>query len=207
MSKSKQEGLSFHPKNDEQRLFISSIDHNPLTICRSKLFGSGKTYCAIGHASKLLKEGEIKSIVFCIDSSSLASRLGYLPGTREQKLAESIKFAVTYFKLFLGREYQIHSQNIQYRDVADLDGETFCDSFMILDEAANCSRDDIAMFISRAGHGTRCVILGNESQIVSRDGGFSRLFVRLQDLPCVGLVELKEVLRNGWMAEVLAALE
>lgn len=207
MAKNRDAGLKFFPKNDEQRALVKSFDENKLTVCKSRSFGSGKTYCAIGYACKKLQDGSVKTVVFCRDQSEIADRLGFMPGSKTQKIAEGMKFAVSYFKLFLGREYQIHTEAIQYRDVADLAGETFCDAIIILDEASNCSKKDIEMVISRAGQGTIVIILGNESQMEDRINGFGCLFQKLRKIPCVGLIELKEVLRNGWMAEVLEAYE
>lgn len=204
MSKVRQE-VRFRPKNDEQWNFISSIDGNNLTVCSSLRYGSGKTFCSIGYASKLLCDGLTSRVVFCRDSSDIADRLGYMPGTRTQKIAESMKFAVSYFKEFLGDRYADYS--IEYRDVADLAGETFRDSIMILDEASNCSKEDIEMFISRAGHGTKCIILGTQSQVRNRANAFCQLFRKLHGVKGVGLVEMRKTMRNGWMDAVLEALE
>ena len=200
-------GVSFAPKNEEQQCFLQSMQRNYLTVCKSRQFGNGKTYCAIGHASKLLEDHAINRVVFCRDTSQVSDRLGYSPGSRKEKLFESVKFALSYFRFFLGDSFQKYSPSIEYRDVADIAGETFEDAFMILDEAADCSLDDITMFISRAGRGTRCAILGTDRQVTRNASCFRSLFHTLQGVPNVGLIELTQILRTDWLRAVLDAID
>jgi phosphate starvation-inducible protein PhoH len=206
MSKRKNGGLQFEPRGEEQVEFVRSMVENPLTVCRSRNYGNGKSYCAIGHAAQLLLRDEIQHVVFCRNNSAVSKRLGWSPGNRKDKLSESVRFAQNYFKLFLGEMYRYKEHTIEYRDVADLAGDTFLDTFMILDEAADCSFYDLTMFISRAGHGTKCVICGTDRQ-ETEGGGFSLLFERLSRCPHVGLIELKKILRNSWVGDVLNLLD
>lgn len=203
--KKRSDGIGFKPLGAEQIEFVRSMCENHLTVCRSRQFGNGKTYCAIGHACSLLKSGQVNRVIFCRSTAGISKRMGYSPGTRAEKMAESVLFAIGYFKLFLGDAYASHALQIEYRDVSDLGGETFLDSMMILDEASDCTVQDMAMFISRAGHGTRCVILGTDRQC--NTGCFSSFFQSLKNVPSVGLIELREILRNGWLGPVLRAID
>lgn len=195
------------PKDEHQEAFLDSLKNNHLTVCRSKLFGSGKTFCAIGHAAQELRSHNIERVIFCRDSTVMTDRLGFMPGSRSEKISEAMKFAVQYFRMFLGDQYSSLCSHIEYRDVADLAGETFVDSFMILDEASDCFKDDIAMFVSRAGVGTRCCILGTDRQVHCEKSFFPKLFTKLNGVPGVGLVELRETYRNSWLGPVLKAID
>ena len=200
-------GLKWEPKGEEQRDLIASLSQNPLTICRSKLFGGGKTFCTIGYASEQLYEDVIDKVIFCVDTTVVSEKLGYLPGNKCSKIYPAVKFADSYFKTFLGKEYHKLQKRIEYKDVGELGGSTYTNCFMILDEAANCSRQDVEMFISRAGKHTRCAILGTDRQATSQASFFNRMYNRLSRLDNVGTISLNQVFRNNWMAEVLNALD
>lgn len=205
--KQQYEGLTFSPRGEEQTDFVAAMSEYPLTVCKSRVFGTGKTYCAIGYACEQLKTGEIDRVIFCRDNSVISNRVGWSPGNRKEKLEESVKFAKNYFQLFLGGRYNKFETYIDYRDVADLAGETFVDSLLILDEAADCSMYDITMFLSRAGHGSSCVILGTDRQVTRGNSAFPDLFEKLPDCKHVALVELRNVLRNSWVGDVLNVLD
>ena len=159
-----------------------SISRNTVTIGVGPA-GTGKTYLAVAQAVAAFRSKEVNRIVLTRPAVEAGERLGFLPGDLQSKVDPYLR--PLYDALFdmLGAEtYQKYLErgNIEVAPLAYMRGRTLDDSFIILDEAQNTSREQMKMFLTRMGFGSKVVITGDVTQI---------------DLPADKTSGLKEAMR------------
>ena len=175
-------GRPVKPKTIGQKEYIQSVLKNTVTIGVGPA-GTGKTYLAVAAAVQAFREKQVNRIILTRPAVEAGERLGFLPGDLQSKVDPYLR--PLYDALFdmLGAEtYQKYLErgNIEVAPLAYMRGRTLDDSFIILDEAQNTSREQMKMFLTRLGFGSKIVITGDITQI---------------DLPADKVSGLKEAMR------------
>ena len=175
-------GRPIKPKTIGQKRYIESVLKNTITIGVGPA-GTGKTYLAVAAAVAAFRERKVNRIILTRPAVEAGERLGFLPGDLQSKVDPYLR--PLYDALFdmLGAEtYQKYLErgNIEVAPLAYMRGRTLDDSFIILDEAQNTSREQMKMFLTRMGFGSKVVITGDVTQI---------------DLPSDKVSGLKEAIR------------
>jgi phosphate starvation-inducible PhoH-like protein len=201
-------------KTDNQRRYIRAIAENDIVICSGPA-GSGKSFIASGMAAHKLhsEESEIEQIIVTRPLVCTGKELGALPGEISDKIAPYLLPMEENLRYFLSQVWYGHYSNnraIQYRPLEVMRGATFHNSYMILDEAQNCTVDQIKMFISRMGENSKVLINGdiNQNDLRGRSG-LQFCMDRLASVPGVECCHLdySDIQRNGLIGKVLQALE
>ncbi len=160
-------GRPVKPKTIGQKQYVDSINKNTVTIGVGPA-GTGKTYLAVAAAVAAFRDKQVNRIVLTRPAVEAGERLGFLPGDLQSKVDPYLR--PLYDALFdmLGAEtYQKYLErgNIEVAPLAYMRGRTLDDSFIILDEAQNTSREQMKMFLTRMGFGSKVVITGDVTQI------------------------------------------
>src|SRR5216117_3524381 len=186
-SKSLQAGKrNVAPKTLNQKLYIEAIEKFDMVFGIGPA-GTGKTYLAVSMAVKALLDKKVNRIVLTRPAVEAGERLGFLPGTLQEKIDPYLKplYDALYDMLDVERvDRNVERGVIEIAPIAFMRGRTLNDSFVILDEAQNTTSEQMKMFVTRLGFNSKAVITGDITQI---------------DLPSArrsGLLEAADVLKN-----------
>ena len=175
-------GKPIKAKTIGQKEYVDAINNNTVTIAVGPA-GTGKTYLAVACAVTAFRAKKVNRIILTRPAVEAGERLGFLPGDLQSKVDPYLR--PLYDALFdmLGAETYnkyLERGNIEVAPLAYMRGRTLDDSFIILDEAQNTSREQMKMFLTRLGFGSKIVITGDVTQI---------------DLPADKVSGLKEAVR------------
>jgi phosphate starvation-inducible PhoH-like protein len=199
-------------KTDNQRDYIRAIVENDIVFCSGPA-GSGKSFIAAGIAAQHLHHGRIDNVIVTRPLVCTGKDIGSLPGEMGEKIAPYLLPMKENLKHFLGQAYYgLYSNEgqIQYKPLEVMRGSTFHNSYMILDEAQNCTEDQIKMFVSRMGENSKVIINGDVEQNDLRGrSGLSFCMNRLNNIEGIGICKLgyEDIQRNGIIGRFLRALE
>lgn len=207
-------GRPIHPKTLGQKEYLSAIRANSITFGVGPA-GTGKTYLAVAMAVKAFKSKDVSRIILTRPAVEAGEKLGFLPGDLQNKVDPYLR--PLYDGLFdlLGAEtFQklVEKQAIEVAPLAYMRGRTLDDSFIILDEAQNTSREQMKMFLTRLGFGSKIVITGDVTQIDLPDDKVSGLkdAVRVLDgVKDIAICRLTaaDVVRHALVQEIISAYE
>ena len=207
-------GRPIKPKTIGQKEYITSVLKNTVTIGVGPA-GTGKTYLAVAAAVQAFRDKQVNRIILTRPAVEAGERLGFLPGDLQSKVDPYLR--PLYDALFdmLGAEtYQKYLErgNIEVAPLAYMRGRTLDDSFIILDEAQNTSREQMKMFLTRLGFGSKIVITGDVTQIDLPDGkasGLKEAMRVLRDVEGIGICELTnaDVVRHVMVQRIVEAYE
>ena len=202
---------SLEAKTENQRSYIRSIVENDVVFC-SGPSGSGKSYIAAGIASEHLHAGTIEQVLITRPLVCTGKEIGSLPGDLLEKIAPYLLPMQENFRHFLGRAYYgmyYNEGRIKYQPLEVMRGSTFHNTYMILDEAQNCTFDQIKMFITRMGQGSKVLINGDTRQCDLSRSGLWDCIEKLKDVEGVGISNLttQDIQRNGILGRILNAME
>ena len=205
-------GRPIKPKTIGQKDYIKTIQQKPVTIGVGPA-GTGKTYLAVAAAVAAFREKEVSRIILTRPAVEAGERLGFLPGDLQSKVDPYLR--PLYDALFdmLGAEtYQkyLEKGNIEVAPLAYMRGRTLDDSFIILDEAQNTSREQMKMFLTRKGFGSKVVITGDVTQIDLPEGkpsGLKEAMKVLDGVEGVGICRLtqNDVVRHIMVQRIIEA--
>ena len=179
-------GKPIKAKTLGQKKYIEAIKENTIVIGVGPA-GTGKTYLAVAMAVSAFRAKQVNRIILTRPAVEAGEKLGFLPGDLQQKVDPYLR--PLYDALFdmLGAEsFQKYQErgNIEVAPLAYMRGRTLDDSFIILDEAQNTTKEQMKMFLTRLGFGSKIVVTGDITQIDLPDGKKS------------GLVEVIKILKN-----------
>ena len=207
-------GRPVKPKTIGQKEYIKSVLHNTVTIGVGPA-GTGKTYLAVAAAVAAFRDKQINRIILTRPAVEAGERLGFLPGDLQSKVDPYLR--PLYDALFdmLGAEtYQKYLErgNIEVAPLAYMRGRTLDDSFIILDEAQNTSREQMKMFLTRLGFGSKIVITGDVTQIDlpgDKVSGLKEAMRVLRDVEGIALCRLtdSDVVRHVIVQRIIKAYE
>lgn len=155
------------PKTDGQKSYMEAVEDNDIVFVFGES-GSGKSHLAVGMAVQMLKEGDCKKIIAIRPCLGVGRTMGYLPGDIEDKVAPYLRPIFDELQKFFTVE---EIQKMQRADVLEMGslehirGRNFCDSVVILDEAQNATKEELKVFLTRLGMGSKYIINGD----ISRD--------------------------------------
>jgi phosphate starvation-inducible PhoH-like protein len=209
-----QRGKEIRPKTSGQRAFVAGVMNNTLTFGIGPA-GTGKTFLAVVMAVRALKEREVSRIVLSRPAVEAGEKLGFLPGDLKEKvdpylrplydaLGEALDDATVGKYLERGV--------IEVAPLAYMRGRTLSDAYVILDEAQNASREQLKMFLTRLGAGSKMIVSGDVTQIDLPRGARSglvdaeRLFAGIDGVVIVRLDET-DIVRHPLVAKLVAAYQ
>lgn len=206
-------GRAIRPKTAGQKRYVDAIRTHTITFGLGPA-GTGKTYLAMAMAVAALKRKEVGRIVLTRPVVEAGESLGYLPGTLEEKVDPYVR--PLYDALFdltdpeRGGE-MIESGIIEIAPLAFMRGRTLNDAFVILDEAQNTTSEQMKMFLTRLGFGSRFVITGDFTQTDLPQGksslkGVRELLGHIEDIAFVDLSSA-DIVRHSLVAKIVAAYD
>ena len=207
-------GKPIKAKTLGQQKYLKAIAKHTITIGVGPA-GTGKTYLAVAQAVAAFRAKEVDRIILTRPAVEAGERLGFLPGDLQNKVDPYLR--PLYDALFdmLGPETYskyLERGNIEVAPLAYMRGRTLDDSFIILDEAQNTSREQMKMFLTRLGFGSKIVITGDVTQIDLPDGkpsGLREAMRVLKDVEGIGICELTnaDVVRHVMVQRIVEAYE
>ena len=207
-------GRPVKPKTIGQKQYMDSVERNTVTIGVGPA-GTGKTYLAVAAAVAAFRDKQVNRIILTRPAVEAGERLGFLPGDLQSKVDPYLR--PLYDALFdmLGAEtYQKYLErgNIEVAPLAYMRGRTLDDSFIILDEAQNTSREQMKMFLTRMGFGSKVVITGDITQIdlpADKTSGLKEAMKVLKDVEGVGICKLtqEDVVRHVMVQRIIEAYD
>ena len=209
-----QRGLFIKPKTDGQGKYLEAMKKNDLVFCIGPA-GTGKTYLAVAMALSFLKSGRIRRIVLARPAVEAGEKLGFLPGDLTQKIDPYLRPLYDALYEMLGFEKVaklIERQVIEVAPLAYMRGRTLNHSFVILDEAQNTTPEQMKMFLTRLGFGSRAVITGDVTQVDLPRGQQSGLAQALRVLENVHEIHIthfhsRDVVRHQLVQKIVEAYE
>jgi phosphate starvation-inducible PhoH-like protein len=170
-------GRHIKPKTLGQRLYLEAIRQNYITIGIGPA-GTGKTYLAVAMAVFSLKNKEVERIILTRPAVEAGEKLGFLPGDLQEKVDPYLRplYDAMYDILGVDTVQKYMAKNIiEVAPLAYMRGRTLDDSFIILDEAQNTTPEQMKMFLTRLGFGSKMVVTGDVTQIDLPHGNSSGL--------------------------------
>ncbi|MCF0152048.1 MAG: PhoH family protein [Megasphaera sp.] len=207
-------GRLIKPKTLGQKRYVDSIRKNLVTFGIGPA-GTGKTYLAVALAAFYLKNREVERIILTRPAVEAGEKLGFLPGDLQEKIDPYLRplydaladmFGYDQFQKMIDRNI------IEVAPLAYMRGRTLEESFIILDEAQNTTREQMKMFLTRMGNHSRVVVNGDATQIDLVDRRMSGLTEAeriLKDVRGVGMVYFSDddVVRHDMVGRIIRAYE
>ena len=207
-------GRPVRPKTLGQKEYLNSIRKNAITFGVGPA-GTGKTYLAVAMAVKAFKSKEVSRIILTRPAVEAGEKLGFLPGDLQNKVDPYLRPLYDGLYDMLGPEtFQKlqEKQSIEVAPLAYMRGRTLDDAFIILDEAQNTSPEQMKMFLTRMGVGSKVVVTGDVTQIdlpdKARSGLVDALSV-LKNVEGIGRVYFseKDVVRHRLVQQIVKAYD
>jgi phosphate starvation-inducible PhoH-like protein len=207
------------PKTENQAEFIRVVAEHTVNIVSGPA-GTGKTKIAVAYGIEKLLVGDFKRLVITRPVVEAGEKLGYLPGDFAAKIDPYLQ--PVYYELLQyltksqlqefinnGTNYR-GSQEIIIAPLAYMRGMNYHDAYMILDEAQNCTYEQLKLFMTRVGFHSKAVIVGDDKQsdLVAGKSGLQYWYEKLQGVEGVGTFRLQnvDIVRNPVIAKILSRI-
>lgn len=206
-------GNPIRPKTIGQKSYVDAICNNDITICIGPA-GTGKTYLAVAMAYKALKNGNVSRIILTRPAVEAGESLGFLPGDLKMKVDPYLR--PLYDALFDMMGHEKFAENmekgiIEVAPLAFMRGRTLDNSFIILDEAQNTTREQMKMFLTRMGFDSKVVVTGDMTQLDLPYGksGLSQVAKILENIEGISIGNLteKDVVRHNLVQKIIKAYD
>lgn len=197
-----------------QKRYVDSINKNSVVFGIGPA-GTGKTYLAVCLAVQAMKQKQVDRIILTRPAVEAGEKLGFLPGDLQTKVDPYLRPLYDALQELLGLDNfakYMERGSIEIAPLAYMRGRTLSNAFIILDEAQNSTREQMKMFLTRLGNGSKMVITGDVTQIDLPDGkksGLDHAATVLKDVEDIGIVRLsdKDVVRNPLVMRIVRAYE
>ena len=205
-------GKEIRPKTAGQRAFVDAIARNTLTFGIGPA-GTGKTFLAVVMAVRALRAREVARVILSRPAVEAGEKLGFLPGDLKEKVDPYLRpLYDSLAELLDGTVVERYLERgiIEVAPLAYMRGRTLSDAFVILDEAQNTTRDQLKMFLTRLGSGSKMIVNGDVTQVDLPGGASSGLLEaprRFAGVGDIGIVQLTEtdVVRHPLVAKIIRA--
>ena len=206
-------GRFVRPKTSGQKRYVDAIGDNVITFGLGPA-GTGKSWLAVAMAVQALQAKQVQRIILTRPAVEAGERLGFLPGDLMAKVDPYLRplYDALYDMVDVeGAQRLLERQTVEVAPLAFMRGRTLNSSFIILDEAQNASPEQIKMFLTRIGFGSKAVITGDMTQVDVPDGrsglvGLERILAGIDGLAFVHLSGA-DVVRHRIVADIVAAYE
>jgi phosphate starvation-inducible PhoH-like protein len=205
-------GRSIAPKTLGQKRYVDAIRRLTVTFAIGPA-GTGKTYLAVATAVKALQDRDVSRIILTRPAVEAGERLGFLPGTLYEKIDPYLKpLYDALYEMMDAEAFQrlMERGTIEVAPLAYMRGRTLNDSFIILDEAQNTTPEQMKMFLTRLGFGSKVVVNGDVTQIDLPAGTRSGLVVVEEILQAISGIEFihlgaRDVVRHRIVQDIVEA--
>jgi phosphate starvation-inducible PhoH-like protein len=206
-------GRVIRAKTAGQRRYVEAIRDNVVTFGVGPA-GTGKSWLAVAMAVEALQSKQVQRIILTRPAVEAGERLGFLPGDLAAKIDPYLRPLYDAMHDMVGAEQAklfLERQVVEVAPLAFMRGRTLNNSFVILDEAQNTTPEQMKMFLTRIGFGTKVVVTGDTTQVDVPDGrsgllGLERVLTDIPDLAFVHL-DATDVVRHRIVADIVAAYE
>jgi phosphate starvation-inducible PhoH-like protein len=207
-------GRTIRPKTANQKRYVDAIEENTVTFGIGPA-GTGKTYLAMAKAVSALQAKQVNRIILTRPAVEAGEHLGFLPGTLNEKIDPYLRPLFDALHDMIDIETiprMMQSGIIEVAPLAYMRGRTLNDAFIILDEAQNTTPEQMKMFLTRLGFGSKMVITGDVTQIDLPNGQYSGLRVVrdiLKDIDDIAFLELtaEDVVRHRLIGDIVKAYD
>ena len=203
-----------NPKSVNQRKYLDAIDQFDIVFGVGPA-GTGKTYLAMAQAVSYLLNKKVSRIILARPAVEAGEKLGFLPGDLQEKVNPYLR--PLYDALFDMMDTEkagrlIERGTIEVAPIAFMRGRTLNDAFVILDEAQNTTSEQMKMFLTRLGFGSKAVVTGDITQIdlpTARMSGLVEALKIVRDVEGIGFVHFddKDVVRHKLVQQIVKAYE
>ncbi|MBP3416602.1 MAG: PhoH family protein [Spirochaetaceae bacterium] len=203
-----------YPKTTNQLQLVRALRCKDMVFCTGPA-GSGKTFLMMAEALRLVLAGQVRSLILTRPVVEAGESLGYLPGDLEQKINPYLRPLFDVINTLLppgfGKKL-MDSGVIEVAPLAYMRGRTLNNSVVLLDEAQNTTREQMKMFLTRMGEGSKVFITGDITQIDlprRTPSGLVHCLEILKDIPEIGMIQLeaRDVVRNELVRKIVQAYE
>ncbi len=206
-------GKTVRPKTAGQKRYVEAMEKSVVTFGIGPA-GTGKSYLAVAQALKCLQAKEVNRIVLTRPAVEAGEKLGFLPGDMLSKVDPYLRplYDALYDMMDSEATHRLMDRGtIEVAPLAYMRGRTLNSSFIILDEAQNTSPEQMKMFLTRIGFGSRAVVTADDSQIDIMSGksgivGLEEILTGIEDLSFVHLSS-SDVIRHRIVADIINAYE
>ncbi len=206
-------GRSIRPKTSGQKRYLDAIRNNVITFGVGPA-GTGKSWLAVAMAVQALQAKQVNRIVLTRPAVEAGERLGFLPGDLMAKVDPYLRPLYDALHDMVdveGTQKMLERQQIEIAPLAFMRGRTLNGSFIILDEAQNTTPEQMKMFLTRIGFGSKVVVTGDMSQVDVQGGrsglmGLEKVLDGIEGLSWVHLTT-RDVVRHRIVADIVAAFE
>lgn len=207
-------GLVVSARTKNQEKMVEEIEKKDMLFALGPA-GSGKTYTAVALAVKFLKEKRVKRIILTRPAVEAGENLGFLPGDLKDKLDpylqplyDALRDMISQSKL----DYFLENHVIEIAPLAFMRGRTLENSFVILDEAQNATKNQLKMFLTRMGNYSKFIITGDPTQIdlpFNQPSGLMPSVNLLKDIEGIAMVWLNgdDIVRNPLVTKIVSAYD
>ena len=207
-------GKQIKCKTVGQKRYINARKHKAVVFGVGPA-GTGKTYLAVAMAVLAFKNKEVSRIILTRPAVEAGEKLGFLPGDLQNKVDPYLRPLYDALYDFLGAEnFRMLSERgaIEVAPLAYMRGRTLNDAYIILDEAQNCTIEQMKMFLTRFGEGSRVVVTGDITQIdlpIDKKSGLIHAIQVLSDVEGIEIVRLtaRDVVRHEMVQRIVQAYE
>ena len=207
-------GRALRPKTLGQKKYVDSIRKNTIVFGVGPA-GTGKTYLAMAMAITAFKNNEVNRIILTRPAIEAGENLGFLPGDLQQKVDPYLRPLYDALYEIMGAENFARNMEkgaIEVAPLAYMRGRTLDNSFIVLDEAQNTTPEQMKMFLTRIGYGSKAVVTGDTTQIDLPRGKNSgliestKILKNIEDIAICNLTN-KDVVRHPLVQKIIAAYE
>jgi phosphate starvation-inducible PhoH-like protein len=197
-----------------QKKYLDAIRKHDITFGIGPA-GTGKTYLAVATALSAMREGKVSRIILTRPAVEAGEALGFLPGDLYEKITPYLRpLHDALHDMLPAEEIQRHTERgtIEIAPLAYMRGRTLNNAFIILDEAQNSTTEQMLMFLTRLGHGSKAVITGDETQVdlpAHKNSGLLEAHRALKNTDGIAIVEFskRDVVRHPLVQRIISAYE
>lgn len=197
------------PLNFIQGEYLDAIKHNDIVFGIGSA-GTGKTFIAASYAASELFHRRVDKVILTRPNVETGRGLGFLPGTLDEKYAPYLLPFDSIFTKALGKgfyEYCLKNKDIEPTPLGFLRGSTFENCIVLVDEAQNCTREEMKMMLSRIGKNCKMIFSGDTEQADIENSGLDDAVSRLEGISGIEIIEFldEDIVRSKMCKEIIRA--